>query len=98
MVKVMHKNIVSTERSLCERIGRHVFILFPFRRLSTHLLDWFEAPEQFSFPHPPRPEILCYGIGDVLLLLLERGESAVTWSNVAVPPPEMRLSSCQVRE
>ena len=38
---------LSIERSLCvNEIGRHVFgVVF-----SVHLIDWFEAPDFFSFP------------------------------------------------
>jgi hypothetical protein len=63
--RVKRGTSVSIERSLCVKgLGGTCAPLFSSLCPSAHLLIWFEAPELFSFPHPPHPVNLCYGIGD----------------------------------
>src|ERR1700677_3014818 len=63
--RVKRGTSVSIERSLCVKgSGGTCTPLLSSLCPSTRLLIWFKAPELFSFPHPPRPEFFCYGIGD----------------------------------
>lgn len=62
----MKHTVTYCRAELCvnEKGGTCSASLFLSSYLSTHVLDWFEAPDQISFSRPPRPVSIVTGSGD----------------------------------
>ena len=67
---------VSIERSLCH--------------LSTHFLDWFEAPDHFSFSCPLHPVSIAMGSGDEIELCVPAFRLRLSSARSSRVPPTRR--------